>query len=449
MATATDATTERPLRMLRDSLASFAGSFDATALCDESLESVVADAAKIVSMATTVKGKAARARSLRSSSSPGSSAAQDLAQASGTSLREARDELKAAEAMEKHPELDDAASSGSISPRQVALIAQAADANPQAVEPLVQAAQSGTSLSELSDRVGQARAAGDRDPEATRARLHRSRSLRHWTDAEGHFHLHLKDLPDRGAEVLSAVEPLRDFFFHQARRNGTHEPPEAYGADALVELARRSMAAQAPAPGPAAAPGPGSTPTPTKRAPAKVIIRVDYETLHRGYPIGDEICEVAGVGPISPQAVGEWLLQPDSFLAAVVTKATQVAGVVHSGRQPTAQQRTALEWLYATCSVEGCGARSHLEIDHIVDWSISHKTKLEDLGPLCRPHHRKKTEEGWMLVNGIGSRAFVAPQDPRHPLFKNGKAGWRPRYGKYRARGRAGPGDPPERRPAA
>ncbi len=42
-------------------------------------------------------------------------------------------------------------------------------------------------------------------------------------------------------------------------------------------------------------------------------------------------------------------------------------------------------------------------------------TLLSNLdGP--RPHHHDlKTYKGWALVDGVGTRPMVAPDDPRHP----------------------------------
>jgi hypothetical protein len=40
---------------------------------------------------------------------------------------------------------------------------------------------------------------------------------------------------------------------------------------------------------------------------------------------------------------------------------------------------------------------------------------LEWLDRMCDHHHDMKTRKGWMLVIGTGKRAFVAPEDPRHP----------------------------------
>jgi hypothetical protein len=83
--------------------------------------------------------------------------------------------------------------------------------------------------------------------------------------------------------------------------------------------------------------------------------------------------------------------------------------------QPTAHQKTALEWLYPTCGVQGCNCRAYLEIDHRDDWAKTHFTALDFLDRLCKFHHMKKTRDNWALIPGTGKRAFVPPEDPRHP----------------------------------
>jgi hypothetical protein len=105
----------------------------------------------------------------------------------------------------------------------------------------------------------------------------------------------------------------------------------------------------------------------------------------------------------------------DPFLAAVVTKGEQVVGVAHLGRRASAGQQTALEWLFPTCAVLGCGATAFLENDHRVDWAASHRTVFDLLDRLCSHHHDLKTIDNWALVAGHGKRAFVPPDDRRHP----------------------------------
>jgi hypothetical protein len=188
--------------------------------------------------------------------------------------------------------------------------------------------------------------------------------------------------------------------FEAARKEGRREPQEAYAADALAELARRAE----------------GTSTGEKRSRrAKILARVDLTSLLRGYPAGDETCELAGYGPVAVSAIRDLMETEDPFLAAVVTKGKDVIGVAHLGRRPNAYQQSALEWLYPICAVEGCSSLAFLEIDHREDWSKTHATVFELLDRLCGHHHDLKTREDWALVEGSGKRAFVPPDDPRHP----------------------------------
>ena len=70
------------------------------------------------------------------------------------------------------------------------------------------------------------------------------------------------------------------------------------------------------------------------------------------------MCEVAGLGPVSTQAVLDVMDSGDPVLKAVVTKGKDVVGVAHLGRRPTAHQQSALDWMFPTCAAEGCGTRA-------------------------------------------------------------------------------------------
>jgi hypothetical protein len=56
--------------------------------------------------------------------------------------------------------------------------------------------------------------------------------------------------------------------------------------------------------------------------------------------------------------------------------------------------------------------------DHRDDWAQTHRTPFDGMDGYCCHHHDKKTYEGWALVEGVGKRAFVVPDDPRHPKNK-------------------------------
>jgi hypothetical protein len=142
------------------------------------------------------------------------------------------------------------------------------------------------------------------------------------------------------------------------------------------------------------------------------LLRIDFTALQRGHTEGDELCEIAGIGPIPVSRARELL--GDAVIKLIATRGQQVANVTHYGRKPNAAQRMALLWSTPTCSVAGCD-HSIVEIDHRNDWHTTHRTRLEDLDPLCPHHHRLKTHQGWALVAGTGKRPMVPPDDPRHP----------------------------------
>jgi hypothetical protein len=274
------------------------------------------------------------------------------------------------------------------------MVADAAAADPTAEERLVRAAAR-SSVAELREECARTKAAVTPDLEARRRCIHAGRFLRSYTDSEGAWNLRARHNPEVGAEIMAALGPIRDRLFREARAQDRHEPAEAYAVDALVELCRG-----------------GERPV---RSKPKVIVRVDLAALLRGQPIQGDVCELAGYGPVAVSAIRDMIETQDPFLAAVVTKGEAVVGVTHLGRRPTSRQRTALEWLYPSCAVEGCGAVAFLEFDHRVDWARSHVTVFDLLDRLCSHHHDRKTIDNWALVSGRGKRPFVPPHDPRHP----------------------------------
>jgi hypothetical protein len=109
------------------------------------------------------------------------------------------------------------------------------------------------------------------------------------------------------------------------------------------------------------------------------LLRIDFAALQRGHTQGDEICEIAGVGPIPVNRARELL--NDSVIKLIATRGEQVANVTHYRRSPNTAQRIALLWSQPTCSVAGCD-HSIVQIDHRSDWHKTHRTRLEDLDPL-------------------------------------------------------------------
>jgi hypothetical protein len=391
---------------VRRAMHSYAASFDAGLISPADAARVVDDATAIENMAATLKGlAAARVAETELWKQDGDrTAAHHLARTSGLSVGQAHATLTTARRLQDLPTTAAEALAGKLSAPQTALITDAASVDPEAEARLLEKSET-ASLGELRDECARTKAVAC-DLEARRRRIHEHRFLRAYPDAEGGGNLHLRDNPEIVAEVMAAIEPIRNKLFNAARKEGRREPIEAYAADAMVELARRVES--------------GNDSNHRRGARAKILVRVDLDALLRGFLITGETCALAGYGPIAVSAVRDLLDTSDPFLAAIATKGEVVVGVAHLGRRPRAHQQSALEWLYPTCAVEGCNSSSFQENDHREDWAKTKFTLLELLDRLCGHHHDLKTTEGWALVEGRGKRAFVPPDDPQHPRNAHG-----------------------------
>jgi hypothetical protein len=260
----------------------------------------------------------------------------------------------------------------------------------------------------------------------------------------------LNEADQTAVPANSAADPLDDAVADQtdAAADQPGDPFTVLSGDSLVQPADRTgLAGAAGSPGIFAAqqqprkPACGVRPRATVNPRYLALLRVDVEALCRGGVAGDELCEIGGVGPV-PVSVARGLLG-DAILKLVITNGVDVLNVTHLGRGPTAAQRAALLWTNPTCSVQGC-SRARVENDHREPWADTQHTRLDELDPLCGFHHDLKTRLGWALVPGKGKRAFVAPDDPRHPAYRKPWAD-RPRAAD-RPRGSQRPPDrPPER----
>jgi hypothetical protein len=424
------------LSELEKAMCAYAARFEVGAVPPGQLAGALQAAGRIEKVAATLGSLiAARLAGLGPGELAGRQAERALARSSGTSLADAHRAIAAGQAMAAQPEVAAAARGGQLSRQQAALVSDAVAANPGAGAALVQkAAQLG--LGELAEECARAKAARVSLEEQRRA-AHAARGVRAYCDPGGAWHMHTVGLPEHGAQVEAVLSQLATGIFAQARREGRRERPQAYLYDAFMALVALATGEAAPGPGSdageasqgggpqAEAPnGAGARPGPAGPAHGRLplrlrpsfMVRADLGALLRGYPVEGEVCEIAGFGPVSTQAALDLVETQDPFLKAIVTNGHQVVGVAHLGRRPDAYQRSALDWLYPTCAAEGCSTRAErLQSDHRADWAQAHFTAFDLLDRLCRLHHSLKTRYGWALVEGRGKRAFVAPEDPRHP----------------------------------
>lgn len=427
------------LRDLQNSVVAYAGQFDAQALTAAQAEQVVELCARIEASAASVKAlAAARAAEGAQWKTDGfRSAADHLAHQAGMSPTAAKRLLETGRRLAHQPELAREALSGELSIEQASAVADGVAADPSASRHLIDRAKHG-SLPELNEEVSRVKAAND-DPEVRRQALHAKRSFRSWTDRDGFFHAHLVGHPEDGAQLWRMLDPIRRRLHALAHESGTDVALDALDYDALHSLA--SLATGEPGPltsadlidlglfpdlpvplasSPSGADPPGTAPARVRRkklsgSPLRVMVRVDLKTLMRGAPVAGELCDIAGFGPVPVSVVEDILATKHPFLIGIMTKGRQVTGVYHHGRHPDAFQRSALDFLHPTCAVEGCPATTGLQYDHRIDYAETGVTGFDQLDRLCRFHHGLKTRSNWALIDGQGKRAFVSPDDPRHP----------------------------------
>lgn len=364
------------------------------------------------------------------------SAAEWLAAQQGTSTGRAKADLETSERLDGLDGTKDAMRDGLLSPDQAAAVADAAAVNPDAEADLIGMAEQ-ESLRRLRDEAARRRAERE-DGERRRERIHRRRRARAWTDADGAWNFSATGPAEIGSGFVVEWERLTDERVRAARRAGERGTREQHAFDALAEMATRSNRRRSGAghhdgddgsgtDGNAAAGGSsdaagdadgvgsvtGASPVTRENLRHLGLIRVDLTALRKG-GVGDgELCEIAGVGPISVSAAKELL--GDSILKLVITRGADVVSVTHLGRGPTVAQQVALLWANPVCCVQGCNRVRRLEWDHRLPWAEVRETVLANLDGPCEFHHARKTRDGWELVDGSGRRPMVAPSDPRHP----------------------------------
>jgi hypothetical protein len=345
--------------------------------------------------------------------------AHHLARVSGVGLGVARSALEVVAAGDLLVATGEAFRCGDLSVRQAATICSAALVDRRAESRLLRIAKV-RGIGQLEEECARVRAAAAPDDEGERHRRARAeRGAWKHQNRDGSAEIRFRSSAEDVSEVWAVAAAFRDRLFRdgEAGSAGSERPTfDQRSADGFLDMARAAAAGSLLAPdAQPTLPLQHLAPVRPAPQPAKIVVRIDLAALLRGYPTEGETCEIAGYGPVPVSAIRDIMATGNPFLAAVITKGTDVVNVAHLGRDPTAFQRTALEWLNPRCRAEGCDRTMGLEVDHRIDWAPTEVTLLGWLEWLCTHHHDLKTTKGWRLVHGKGIRAFVAPDDPRHP----------------------------------
>ena len=204
-------------------------------------------------------------------------------------------------------------------------------------------------------------------------------------------------LPAEDAQiVMSAIE---SFVLH-GENDGRNM--DMRRADALSALAAWALTAN------------GSAVRPHRR-PITINVTIDLPTL---LGLAENPGQLSGYGAI-PASLARSLAS-DSKWRRFITEPTTGA-LLDFGRESYEPPQPLVDFLLArdrTCRFPGCRAPAYLsDLDHAQSWESGGTTSAQNLGALCRRHHRLKTHGGWKLASAPdGSCIWTSPHGKRYPV---------------------------------
>ena len=144
------------------------------------------------------------------------------------------------------------------------------------------------------------------------------------------------------------------------------------------------------------------------RRPVTVNVTIDLPTL---LGLAENPGQLSGYGAIPASVARE--LASDATWKRFITD-PQTGNLLDYGREKYEPPQALVDFLLArdrTCRFPGCRqSASRADIDHAQSWEIGGETTPENLGLLCRRHHRLKTHGKWSLVsNADGSCNWTSP----------------------------------------
>jgi len=144
------------------------------------------------------------------------------------------------------------------------------------------------------------------------------------------------------------------------------------------------------------------------RRPVSINITMDLPTA---LGLADNPAELAGYGPI-PASVARHLSSDAKWRKFVTDPGT--GNLLSFGRESYVPPQPLVDFLTArdrTCRFPGCSQPARVsDIDHAIPWEEGGQTSPENLGLLCRRHHRMKTHDGWKLESfADGSCKWLSP----------------------------------------
>ncbi len=145
------------------------------------------------------------------------------------------------------------------------------------------------------------------------------------------------------------------------------------------------------------------------RRPITVNVTIDLPTL---MGLAENPGQLSGYGA-SPASLARSLASDGKWRRFITDPTT--GALLDYGRESYEPPQALVDFLLArdrTCRFPGCRAPARLsDLDHAQSWESGGETSAQNLGSLCRRHHRMKTHGGWKLEsNSDGSCLWTSPE---------------------------------------
>ena len=307
-----------------------------------------------------------------------------LAYRCGITVREAREFLRVAEALQELPAMRAAFGRGEVTVTKLRALTRVASASSE--EGLLELAGVLT-----ASQLERALRAFRRVAAAEAREAHELEYVDYFFEEDGSLMLRARLAAEDGTLLVMALEAARERVFERRRQEhagrsaeeaavsalGALEPPRSTAVEALLEVAQASLDASGE---------PGVT-------QARLVVHVDAAALTAD---GEGRCELADGPVVSPETARR--LGCDAELVAQVERDGLPLSVGRARRTVPPALRRLLEARDAsTCCFPGCERRRHLQAHHRRHWAQGGQTSLDNLVLLCFHHHRLVHDGGYTI----------------------------------------------------
>lgn len=151
------------------------------------------------------------------------------------------------------------------------------------------------------------------------------------------------------------------------------------------------------------------------RRPITINVTIDLPTL---MGLTENPGQLAGYGAI-PASLARTLAAEGKWRRFITDPTT--GALLDFGRESYEPPQALVDFLLArdrTCRFPGCRAPARSgDLDHAQSWESGGETSTQNLGALCRRHHRLKTHGGWQLKSkSDGSCLWTSPHGKQYTV---------------------------------